>query len=85
MPEVKQLEFSFKEVAEALIRYSKLKSGLWGVSIRFGLQASNIAASPGDNLVPAAIVPIIKIGLQQFSEQNNLTVDAATIVAEKKT
>jgi len=78
MSEIKTVEFSHKEVAEALVRYNSIHEGLWGISIRFGIQGANIGATPGGELTPAAIVPILNIGLQRFEKPNNLTVDAAT-------
>jgi hypothetical protein len=82
MAEIKTIEFEHKEVAEALIRYHNINEGIWGISIKFGLQAGNIGVGPDDDLTPAAIVPILKIGLQRFDKPNNLTVDASTVVQE---
>lgn len=79
MPEIKNIEFNYKEVAEALIRYNKIKTGLWGISIKFGIQAANIGQGPGSGLTPVAIVPVLNIGLQRFDSPNNLTVDAAQL------
>jgi hypothetical protein len=76
MPETKSIAFTHKEVVEALIRYNNLHEGLWGLHIEFGLGAANVGSEPGD-LLPAAIIPVKKIGLQRFDEPNNLTVDAA--------
>jgi hypothetical protein len=70
-------------VVEALIRYNDLHEGLWGLSIEFGLAATNIGLEPGD-LLPAAIVPVKKIGLHRFNEPNNLTVDAAEANPSKR-
>jgi hypothetical protein len=62
---------------EALIRYNDLHEGLWGLYIEFGLAAANVGSEPGGDLLPTAIIPVKKIGLQRFNEANNLTVDAA--------
>jgi len=70
-------------VAEALVRYNDLHEGLWGLYIEFGLGAANLASEPGD-LLPAAIIPVKKIGLQRFNEPNNLTVDAAEANPSKR-
>jgi hypothetical protein len=83
MPETKSIAFTHKEVVEALIRYNDLHEGLWGLYIEFGLAATNIGSEPGD-LLPAAIVPVKKIGLQRFNEANNLTVDASQANPAKK-
>jgi hypothetical protein len=65
-------------VAEALIRYNNLHEGLWGLYIEFGLAAANMGQGPED-VLPTAIIPVKKIGLQRFQEANNLTVDAAEV------
>ncbi|MHB8629950.1 MAG: hypothetical protein ACYDBJ_27265 [Aggregatilineales bacterium] len=79
MPETKMIAFSYKEVAEALLKGQDIHEGLWGVYIEFGIGAANVAQTSADSIVPAAIVPVVKIGLQRFTEPNNLTVDAATV------
>ena len=63
-------------MVEALIRYNDLHEGLWGIYIEFGLAAANMGQGPED-ILPTAIIPVKKIGLQRFNEANNLTVDAA--------
>lgn len=85
MPETTNIEFDYKEVAEALVRNNDIKKGLWGISIRFGLQGANVSSAPGSkDVMPAAIVPVLKIGLQKFDEENNLTVDASKVNPDKK-
>jgi len=79
MPEVNLIAFSYKEVAEALLRKEGIHEGLWGIYIEFGISALNIKTQEGGDLTPAAIVPIQKIGLQRFPEASNLTVDAAEV------
>ena len=76
MPEPTQLSFSHKEVATALIKAQGIHEGIWGLYVRFGIAARNIGAGD-DDLQPAAIVPIMTIGLQQFDKVHNLSVDAA--------
>jgi len=87
MAETRNIEFDYKEVAEALVRNNDIHEGLWGVWIKFGIQGANLAGGPGGgkDITPAAIVPIIKIGLQRFDEENNLTVDASTVNPKKGT
>ncbi|MBA7569398.1 hypothetical protein ES708_11137 [subsurface metagenome] len=79
MPEATNIEFDYKEIAEALIRYTDIHEGLWGIAIKFGLQGANIGTGSGSDLMPAAIVPVLKLGLQRFDEPSNLTVDASEI------
>lgn len=63
-------------MVEALIRYNNIHEGLWGLYIEFGLAAANMGQGPED-ILPTAIIPVKKIGVQRFNEANNLTVDAA--------
>lgn len=84
MPETRNIEFDHREVAEALVRYSNIHEGLWGIAIKFGIQGANIAPGPGGDLTPAAIIPILKVGLQKFDKTNNLCVDASKVNPQKK-
>jgi hypothetical protein len=83
MPEIANITFTHKEIAEALIKKQNLHEGLWGISVEFGLAATNISQTPdGTDLMPAAIIPVLKIGIQRFSSPNNLTVNAAEVNPE---
>jgi len=81
MAEIKNIAFGFQEIAEVLVRHANLHDGLWGIEIKFGIQGTNIGTSPGD-LLPAAIVPVVTLGLQRFEKPSNLTVDASKINPE---
>jgi hypothetical protein len=81
MAETTQIMFSFKEVAEALIKKQGIHDGVWGIFVRFGIQATN-AGPDKSQLLPTAIVPIIELGLQKFDEENNLAVDASKVNPE---
>ncbi len=83
MPETKQITFSHKEVAEALIKHAGLDEGIWGLYVEFGIAAANVEP-PGGELTPAAIVPIIRMGLQRFQEENALTADAGALTSKRK-
>jgi hypothetical protein len=83
MAEPSQIMFSFKEIAAALVKQQGLKEGIWGISVKFGLKAMNIGDSEND-VRPAAIIPILEIGLQKFDKESNLTVDAAKINPKSK-
>jgi hypothetical protein len=78
MAEPTQIVFSYKEVAEALLKKENIHEGIWGLYIQFGISAAN-AGPDKDSLRPTAIVPILHIGLQKFEEENNLAVDAALV------
>lgn len=79
MAEATTYFFEYKEIAEALLKQQGIHEGLWGISINFGLAAANIPGPLGTGLLPAAIVPVMKIGIQRFDKPNALTVDAAEI------
>ena len=80
MAEVKTYTFDYKEVAEALIKKQGIHEGLWGIYMEFRITAGNIPADPsGQVLLPAAIVPVVRIGIQRFDKPSSLTVDAAEV------
>jgi hypothetical protein len=79
MPETKQITFAHKEIAEALVRLKDIHEGLWGVYLEFGIAGANVVNSADNTLTPAAVVPVLKIGIQRFPESNSLTVDAAEV------
>ncbi|MHB8413360.1 MAG: hypothetical protein ACYDDI_15640 [Candidatus Acidiferrales bacterium] len=78
MAEASQIVFSYKEIAEALVKKQGLHEGVWGLFVKFGMQATNIGPNEND-LKPAAVIPILELGLQKFEKENNLSVDAAKI------
>ena len=78
MAEVGKFTFDHKEVAEALVKHQGIHEGIWGVSVQFGLHATNIGPSD-QRLDPAAIVSIVNIEIQKFETETNLTVDAAKV------
>lgn len=83
MPETKNIVFTHKEVVEALIRYGNINEGLWGLYIEFGIAGANVGPGPSD-LNPAAIVPVLKIGLQKSDTATSLTADAAAVNPSSK-
>ncbi|MDP9474122.1 MAG: hypothetical protein M3R38_00185 [Actinomycetota bacterium] len=80
MAQAQQYIFTYKEIAEALVKDQNIHEGLWGIYIEFGIGAANISVTPeGTDVMPAAVVPLQKLGLQKFAEANNMTVDAAEV------
>ena len=73
-----QYEFTHKEVVEVLLKSQNIHKGIWGLHIKFGIQAANMGGG-ADDLLPVAIVPLMSIGLQQVEEENNLSVDASKV------
>jgi hypothetical protein len=78
MPEASQVTFTYKELAEILVRQSDIHSGHWALFFGFGIGGANMPV--GDTpATPCAIVPITQIGIQKYAEPNPLTVDAAEV------
>jgi hypothetical protein len=78
MAEVDKYLFSHQEVVEALIKKQGIHEGIWSLYMEFGLAAVNAGPGPQE-LDPAAIIPVRKIGLQRVQEMTNLSVDAADV------
>ena len=78
MAEASQIIFSYKEVVAALLKQEGIHDGFWGIFVKFGISGANIGESD-DTLKPAAIVPVLALGLQRFDKINNLSVDAAVV------
>jgi hypothetical protein len=78
MAEPQIFKYSYRELAEMMIKKQGLREGFWGIYVNFGIGATNIGPTP-EAFVPAAIVPVLEVGLQRFEQPNGLTVDAATV------
>jgi len=78
MAEATKYEFSHKEVVEALLKQQGLHEGIWGLHVEFGIGAANVGPSP-DDLNPAAIIPVVSIGLQKANELTSISVDASVV------
>jgi hypothetical protein len=89
MPEVLNYVFDHKELAEILIKKQDIHEGHWLIYIEFGFAAANVTSGPDDpSLLPSAIVPVRKIGIQKVDQPNQLSVDASIVnplpVSKKK-
>jgi len=72
--------FSLRDVAEIMVRQKNIHEGIWGIYVEFGMGAANVQGKrPEGDLFPAAIVPVVKLGLQRFQKPSSLTVDAAEV------
>jgi hypothetical protein len=80
MAEPRQIAYSYEELASLLIKEQEIHEGLWGVFFEFGIGGTNVSPAEGVDAVPAAIVPLQRIGLQKFDVKvPGLTVDAAEV------
>lgn len=78
MAEATQVIFTHREVVTALLKAQGIHEGIWGLAINFGFGAVNAGPAEGE-LNPTAMVPVMGIGIQKFSELNPLAVDAAVV------
>ena len=81
MAEPTVIAFHHKEVVESLLKRQGIHEGIWGIYIKFGLAAGNVAQPPpgGTDLMPSAIIPVLEIGVQKVDAENNISVDAAKV------
>lgn len=80
MPETPQIVFSYQELAEVLVKQQDLHEGIWGLHVEFDIAATLVSDQDGKTTVPAAVVPVQRIGIRRFDEEvGNLTVDAAVV------
>jgi hypothetical protein len=80
MAEVQNYIFTLKEIAGALVKQQGIHEGLWAIYVEFGIGAGHIPAGPNtQEIVPAAVVPIVKMGIQRAEQPTPLTVDAAEV------
>jgi hypothetical protein len=84
MAESTQIVFPYKELVEILLRKQGITSGIWGLYIQFGIAAANVKNPLSAEMNPAAIVPVLQIGIQKFEEEGNLSVDASKLSAAPK-
>ena len=80
MAEVQNYIFTLKEIAGALVKQQGIHEGLWAIYVEFGIGAGHVPfGSNTQEIVPAAVVPIVKMGIQRAEQPNPLTVDAAEV------
>jgi len=84
MPEAGQFIFTYKELVELLVKSQGLHDGIWGLFVRFGLSAANIGENDAA-LRPAAVIPVLEIGLQKMEKESNIAVDAAKVNPKPQT
>lgn len=78
MGEPKVIKFSYPELAALMVKQQGIKDGYWGIYVRFGISALNMSDNE-TSAYPAAVVPLLEMGLQQFDSANPLAVDAAEV------
>jgi hypothetical protein len=86
MAELEKHVFSHREVVEALILKQGLHEGLWALHVEFGIAAGFVGNDPNapESIFPAAIVPVVKLGLQKADKPSSITADAAEVNPKSK-
>jgi hypothetical protein len=81
MPTSDRYTFPFDELVEMLAKKAGVTEGRWVLSVEFGIGAVNLSAEPDSGVFrPAAVVPIVGIGIQRVDESvpaTNLIFDAS--------
>lgn len=84
MAEITQVQYTHKELLALMLKDQGIHEGIWALMVGFGLGVANVG--PSDNEVnPAAIIPLLHVGLQKGTLLNNITVDAAEVNPRQKT
>lgn len=80
------LRFSHKEVVIALLKEKNIHEGIWMLDAKFALIGAQVGLTPDDkNIYPAAIIPLIDLGIAKTDKLNPLAVDAAVENPKPKT
>lgn len=83
--QLEEFKFSHKEVVGALIKQQGLHEGIWMLAVQFGIGGANIQdPDKKTDPLPAAIVPIISIGLRKTPDLNPLALDASVVNPRQK-
>jgi hypothetical protein len=82
MPDIKRLVVDFKDLATWMVKENDIHDGIWGIFARFGLNVVNAQTVYQDNppvVRPAVVAPLLELGIQEYKEVNELSVDAAVV------
>jgi hypothetical protein len=86
MAEPTEIMFNHKELVELMIKKQNIHEGIWMVSVKFGMQATNFGVAPdGSDILPTAMLPVMAIGIHRADKMNNIAVDAALVNPAPKT
>jgi hypothetical protein len=89
MPEISQLNFNFREIAEYLLKREKIKSGKWSIGVSFNFGVGNMGPTPAE-AKPGVLMTVENITLLKVDDNSvaeGLIIDAgqlAAIAEEKK-
>ena len=78
MADVTQYMYKLKELTVLMLKDQKIHEGQWQILVNFGFGAANIGPNEAE-LAPAALVPVMGVGIQKVSEKTPLSVDATEV------
>ena len=80
MGEPQIITFSYKELATVLIKHQGIHEGLWSLTVQFAMQAGMTKSGPAEgDVVIAAVIPLLKMGIQKLDKPSPISVDAAEV------
>ncbi|HVT04529.1 MAG TPA: hypothetical protein VHL58_14275 [Thermoanaerobaculia bacterium] len=82
MPTTDRYTFQFEEMVEMMVKRAGITEGRWTLSVEFAIGAINVSQPNTEVYKPAAIVPIVGIGIQRVAETDpwtNLMFDAGQL------
>lgn len=86
MAETTQIMFNHKELVEMMIKKTDQHEGIWALSVRFGMNATNFGiSSDGSDILPTAIIPVVEIGINRVDKESNIAVDASRVNPKRPT
>lgn len=82
MADVMQLNFTHKEIIEALIVKQGITEGCWSLAVNFGLGAATAGPTPEESH-PTAFVAVTGLGLSKVEPGTPGTyIDASTLISK---
>lgn len=81
MPDVSQYDFSFQEVAAALIKTAGITSGKWSVGVNFVFNVGTMGQSP-EGALPSVMMQIQSVNMAKVPDDapvGGTIIDAATV------
>jgi hypothetical protein len=80
MGEPQIITFSYKELATVLIKHEGIHEGLWSLTVQFAMKAGMTQTGPAEeDVVIAAVIPLLKMGIQKLDKPTPISVDAAEV------
>ncbi len=82
MAETTAVMFEHKELVELMLDKQGINEGIWQLQLSLAFGASNLGPNANE-MNPAGVVIVQKIGIARVTEETNLTVDASKGISKK--